>query len=252
MAKTVLHELLAVEQGLSETSNLATKNVLKVLPSKAVFSGMNKSHTIFNDADQHLVQATQINEVQSTVDEQLNYLSTQLANHWDVSLQKEEANQRARGDIYFNGEILAPNVPSIVLLGLEKKLTALIAIYNALPTLDAATAWEAAPEYSKPGVFRTKHNTERQHSITTKEFQEVSPATQFHKAQLAEVETTKVIGKYIISEFSGSISSFEKSAKLERLTQLIREVKKARQRANNAEVNTELKIGKVLLDCING
>lgn len=252
MKTTVLHELLAVEQGLSESANRVSKETTKVLSTKhSLFEGLSKSHEIFNDDMQHLVQATDIKEVQSTIDEQIDYLNTELAAYWDVSLQKEEANTRAKADIIVDGEVLAIGIPSIVLLSMEKKLSALLATYNAIPTLDASKTWEVDPGYNKAGVFRTKIPFERQHSITSRNWIEISPATKEFKAQMVEQESVEQVGKYLVTDFSGAISSYDKAERIQRLTTLIRAVKSARQRANGTEVQTDLKFGKALLDYIN-
>jgi len=252
LKKTVLHELLAVEQGLAETANRIAKETTKSLSTKHdIFAGLTKEHKIFSEDNQHMVQATEYKEVQSTVKEQLDFLNNEIAAYWDVTYQKEEANQRANADIVVEGEVLIANVPSIVLLGLEKKLISLVAIYNAIPTLDAATAWEEDPSNTKANIFRTKYVEERQQSVTTNKYIEISPATKEFKAQIAEQSSTDIIGKFLITKFSGTITSYDKAAKLEKLTKLTRAVKKARQRANNTEVNIELKLGKILLDYIN-
>ena len=249
---TKLHELLAVEQGLGETANRITKDTVRNLSGRAaIFKGMTKTHTMFAEESQHMVQAQENLEVQSTVDEQLSFLNNNLAAYWDVSLQKEAANQSAVADIIIDGTVISSNVPSITLLGLEKKLTSLLAVYNAIPTLDAAVAWEIDPNYAKPGVFRTKYATERQQSATTRDFKEISPATQHHKAQIAEVEKTEVVGKYTITDFSGAVPSVVKAEKLAKLTILIQAVKQARQRANGTEVDTSRTIGADLLNFIN-
>ncbi len=252
MGKTVLHELLAVEQGLAESANRVQKETGRTLETKrSLFEGLSKAHVIFDDESQHLVQATEIKEVQDTVDNQLDYLGAELAKYWDVTLQKEEANQRAVSDIVVNGVVLAVGVPSIVLLGMEKKLASLLGTYNAIPTLDASKAWELDPNYSQRGVFRTKHEVEKQHAVVIKEWKEVSPATKEHKAQIVQDEKRDVIGKYVISEFSGAVSSLDKAERIKRLTSLIRAVKSARQRANNTQVKPTLTFAKTLLDYVN-
>lgn len=249
----VLHELLAVEQGLAETANRITKEVIKTLSTKqSIFTGLTKEHKVFADDAQHLVEATQHKEVQSTVNEQLNFLGSNLANYWDVTFQKEEANQRAKADIIIDGTVIAKDIPSIVLLGLESKLSSILAVYNAVPTLDAATAWELDPSNAKADTFRTKYPEERQQSITTTEFVEASPATQHHPAQVIKQDSIDVVGKFIVTGFSAAITSHDKAKRLEKLTTLIRAVKKARQRANNTEVQSDLTIGSDLLDYING
>ena len=253
MSKTMLHELLAVEQSLAETANKVTAETTKTLSQKqSLFTGLTKSHTIFNENAQHLVQATEVKEVESTVDEQLGFLNNDLAHYWDCILQKEEANQRATGDIIIDGITIATNVPSIVLLGMEKKLSTLLGTYNSIPTLDAATAWETDPSYAKKGVFRTKHTIENMHTITTTKFVEASPATKEFKAQIVEQSAIDTIGKYVRTNFSGAITSYDKAERIQRLTALIRAVKKARQRANSIEVNTSLSFGKELLSYIKG
>ena len=254
MSKTTqLHEILAVENGLAETANRIQKDTTKTLLTKeSIFKGLTKSHIIFKEEDQHLVQATETKEVESTAIEQLLYAENEIARYWDATFQKEEANQRAKADIVIDNKILIKDVPSIVLLSFEKKLTSLLGLYNALPTLDASKAWEEDTTYAKHGVYRTKHDRETQQTVTIRDFKEISPATKEHKAQIAEISTTNVVGKYIIAEFSGATTSLDKAEKIQRLTALIRAVKTARQRANNTEVNTKLKIGDVLMNFING
>ena len=250
---TKLHELLAVETSLAQTANRVQKEATKVLGTKeTIFAGMTKAHQLFDEANQHFTQATEIKEVQSTVFEQLDFVGNELARYWDVGLQKEEANQRAKADIVIGDNVIAADVPSIILLGMEKKLESLLSLYNALPTLDASRAWIADETYAKPHVFVTKNATERQHSITGWEWKEVSAATKEHKAQIEKVEKTEVVGKYTVNDFSGAITSLDKAEKIQRLTALIRATKKARQRANGIDVHTDLRFGAALINYING
>ena len=249
---TKLHELLAVEGSLATTAASVLKGTVGNLEKRTIYTGQTKVNEIFSEDDQHLVQAPEHSEVQSTVQEQLDFASKEISRYWDVSLQKGEANQRAKADIIIDGKAIAKDIPATVLLDLEKKLTHLLPIYNAIPTLDAATAWEIDPGQSKPGVYRTKYNTERQQSETLKDWKEVSAATPQHKAQLAEVVKTNIIGKYTTTNFCSALTSHDKAAKLGRLTALIRAVQTARQRANAVEVTTDLTFGKSFFDFING
>jgi len=248
-----LHEILAVEQSLAESANHVTRDTVKNLSERRnLFEGMNKTHTIFNDAQQHLVQAQENKEIQSTVAEQIDYMSNEVAKYYDVVLQKESANQSACADIVIGTDTIATNIPAIVLLGLEKKLQSLVAVYNAVPTLDAAKSWEPAVGYAKPNVFRTKFPEERQHTVIGKEWREISPATTNHPAQLKEVESTNIIGKYTIVSFSSALTSEDKAARIIRLQDMLRAVKEARQRANNVEVKSFPGFGKAIFDFING
>ena len=251
MAK--LHEILAVENTLGETANRVKKETTKTLLTKeTIFSGMVKNHEIFDEANQHLVQATDVKEVQSTTDEQLEFLTKNLVSYWDVTYQKDSANQVAFADIVIDDSTIVTLVPSTTLLAMEKKLDALLATYNALPTLDASKAWEKAEGYGKVGVWKTVHPRENQHTVTYKTYEEVSPATKEHKAQIVQVEKTDTVGKYIYQEYSGAITSLDKAQRLERLTKMIRAVKEARQRANGTLVDTKLKFADSIFGYING
>ncbi len=251
--ETALHELLAVETGLSETANRVQKETTKTLATKeTIFGGLVKAHVIFADDKQHLVQATDIKEVQSTANEQLNYAAKEISRYWDVTLQKEDANQRAKADIIVEDETLAEGVPSIVLLSMEKKLTSLLALYNAIPTLDASKSWVEAKDYALPGVFVTKNPEENQQSIVSKEYVEVSAATKEFKAQIVQQEKVEVIGKFVIDKYSGALTSLDKAKRIQRLTALIRGVKMARQRANTTAVDTTKRFADNLFNYING
>lgn len=253
MGKTVLHELLAVEQGRAETSNRLVKEATKTLGTKrSIFEGLQKAHEVFDEDKQNLKQATEHKEVESTVDEQLDFVCKEVAAYWDVILQKDEANQRAKADIIVNGQVIVQNVPSTTLLGMEKKLTSLLAMYNAIPTTDSAVAWEKDENYAKAGVWRTKYPIERQHKVVVRDWQIVAPATDRHPAQVQEISKEEILGKYVITGFSGAVSPLDKAEKLERLTALIRAVREARQRANSTEVNNDLVFGEALVDFING
>lgn len=252
MSKTVLHEILAVEQSRGQTANKLLKEATKTLGDKrSIFEGMQKEHQIIDDAKQNLKQATEHKEVESTVDEQLDFLGSALFTYWDVIIQKDEANQRAKADIIIDGNILAEGVPSTTLLGMEKKLENLYALYNAIPTTDSAKAWESADNYAKKGVWRTKHPEERQHKVVNKEWQIIAPATKEHPAQTKEISKEEILGKYIVTTFSGALSPLDKAERLERLTKLTNAVKEARQRANGIEVKNDLKFGEDLINYIN-
>jgi len=250
--KTVIHELLAVENSLSADANHVQKECYKTLSDKRqIFGGLMKSHQIFAEDQQHLQQPTDHKEVVSTVDAQLDYLAGELTRYWDVSLQKESANQYARADITVDGKVLAKDVAATVLLAMEKRLTSLVSVYNAIPTLDAAKAWIEASDQARKDIFQTKHAIERFQTKTEDEYVTVVKATDKHPAQVVKQTKETHIGKYITTEYSGCLASADKAERIQRLTKLIRAVKQARQRANTQEVNTDLKFGDALFAYVN-
>lgn len=246
----VLHEILAVESQLNTNAQAVMNSVGRNLTKESIYAGMVKSHVIFDEEMQHLVQPTEHKEVQSTVDMQLDYLAKELTKAWDVYATKEATNQVAKADIMVDGRIIAADVPSIVLLGLETKLDKLMKIYTMLPTLDSARAWEEDHSAELRGIFRTKHETERFQTKTEKKFITVVEATKEHPAQVTQQEETTNIGKYIQTDFSGALTSFDKAERIQRLAALQRAVKQARQRANLQEV-IELQISQALFNYVN-
>ena len=247
----VLHEILAVESQLNTNATAVAASIRKNLGKESIYKGMVKRHEIFDEEKQHLVQPNEHMEVQSTVDMQLDYLASELGKAWDIYATKEATNQVASADILTeDGQLLASNVPAIVLLGLETRLDKLMAIYKDIPTLDSARAWEVDPSANMRGIFRTKYDTERFQTVTKKEFITVVEATKEHPAQVTQQDKTENIGKYIQTDFSGAITSFDKAERIQRLASLQRAVKKARQRANSAQV-VELQLAQSLFNYIN-
>lgn len=251
MSKTKLFEILAVEQGLAKNTNAVLSSVKKNFGRIDLFSGVLKKHEIFAEDQQHKVLAPEVKKVVSTVDMQLNFLFEEVAPYWNVYHQKESANQLAKADIVVDGQVIFADVPTVVLLGMEKKLEELLKVYNTIPTLDSAVVWQEDTNELE-GVWRGSHPEERIQAVIKKDWKEVSPATQHHKAQLAEVETKEEVGKFIVTPFSGAIPSHDKAARIARLTKLVRAVKQARMRANSVEVpEIDKGFAKSLFDYIN-
>jgi len=78
----------------------------------------------------------------------------------------------------------------------------------------------------------------------------MSPATDKHPAQVEKVVREIQIGTYSEVQQSGEMQPGEKADLLGRVDKLIESVKKARSKANEAEVD-EAKIGGALFDYIH-
>lgn len=242
---TVLHELLAVEKHRnSQVDSLVTETVAK-FGKYEYFAGAIKTLKMVEDSPANAaVEAaarTQM-EVRTTVHETFEYLMDFWANAEDVQLQKNATNQKARGKIEIEGLSL-PDLPVDELLGLEVRLDKLRQLAKQMPTLNAAKEWEALPE--RKGLHRTR-NVE--HTTKTEKVMYpvvLAPATDKHPAQVKEATRDNVVGTFSLLEYSGAATTEQKARFLERLDNLIAEVKKARMRANTAEVE-KAEIGKAL------
>jgi hypothetical protein len=240
-----LHEVLAVEQSLSIVAKKLSNESVKTLGKDNLFTGEVKTHTMFADDAQHLVQAPMSRTVTTTVKENLHYLFHQgLSPYWDAVAQKDDANQRAVADIKIGDEVIATNVAGTTLLGLESKLSALIEVFNAMPTLAPGINWEV--DVTQPeGVFKNTMVEERMQAVKVPDHKVLYPATDRHPAQIEKFERIENIGKFSLVSFSGMVSPVEKARLIKRLQTLISAVKQARQRANCVEVH-DVHIGEAL------
>lgn len=242
-----LHEVLAVESGLSTVAANLSKETIKTFGKENLFTGELKKHQVFDEDKQHLVQPTTERKVETTVTENLKYLfDSGLSPYWDSIIQKDSANQSAKADIIIDGKVIAKDVPGVTLLGLESKLAVVFDIFNAIPTLAPGIEW-VQDENQKPGVMVNTQKEERLQSVTETDWKVIAEATEHHRAQLKEIASKVDIGKFTVTSYSGMVSPVQKAGILTRLQTLINAVKKARQRANCQEV-PKVSIGKALAD----
>lgn len=232
-----LHELLAVEGDKKGTSEKILKEGLTTFIKRSDhFTGHTKVLEYFDDVrNDKEGGVTERNEIVTTVGKKLEYIMGPVADYYNVTLQKETTNQKATADLVVDGETLGKSLPATFLLGLETKLKGVREVISAVPTLQPGISWIPDTDAGE-GVFKREHpertfKTER----TIKPF-ELSPATKEHKAQVEKLSVDVNIGVFITDSSSSMLSPADKSKMLERVDKLIQAVKKARQRANNIDV----------------
>lgn len=247
-----LHEVLAVEQDLQNTATTLTKETQKNLGREHLFKGHVKTHELLREDDRDTPQQSPEEvPVDSTVMEMLDYLVKPVSKYYDAVLQKESTNQTAKADLVVGGEVLAKDVPATFLLGLENKLKQLYTVFNNIPTLEAGKNWIEDASNQKAGVFKTSTIEERFQTKNETDWRVIAEATDRHPAQVKELSKTVNVGKYLTTHFSGMMKPVDKAAILERLNELIRATKKARMRANTAEV-VKAEIGEVIFSYLLG
>ena len=236
MAK--LHELLAVEgdlEGVAKRILQETGSVFRNKPN--LFNGYHKELRMF-DEDRQQDNTSETQNVTTTVPDRLEYTMEHLVKYWDAIYQKERTNQNACADLVVNGETIATDVPATFLLGMETRLKQLRQAVEQAPTLQPGVEWVPAPEQG-PHIHRTYDREERFKTEKTFNHKVLYEATQHHPAQIERWEENRNVGKYLTQTWSGAISSAKKQQYIDRVDQLIRAVKKARQRANTEPVVTE-------------
>ena len=100
-------------------------------------------------------------------------------------------------------------------------------------------------------VFKTVHPEVKMRTAKTFRHKVLYEATKEHPAQIEKWEETEDIGRFVKQHWMGMITSYDKSQMLNRIDELIRAVKQARQRANTVTV-TKDRIGKSILDFVLG
>ena len=249
-----IHELLAVEKDIKGTSNKIITETQHTFLKKDHFESMLKAYEPINADDVERLDE-EYKPLATTVAEKLDYFSSHMVRMFDIIFQKEASNAEAKADIIIKSDEdgdaaieLAKDVPVSALVQLENVLDQIRSnVYDAIPTLDPQKKWE--PDVQRHNVFVS----EKVKRLRTKKIQrpiELSKATEKHAAQVQLISEDVAAGYWIQTNWSGAISSAEKSDILRRLDLVTSAVKKARARANNTEVK-KVNIGKRLFSYIN-
>lgn len=245
-----LHEVLAVESAAKKTAQALMRESVATFKNKEnLFAGAHRHLEMFEEADK--VQNTDdVNQLDSTVDENLNYIIPHISNYINVGLAKDKTNQVARADITVGGRLIAADIPATTLLGLETKLADIRDVYAMIPTLEPSIRWEEDVN-ERDGVYRATHEVQTFKTKKDLEFRVAYDATPQHPAQIRELENTVNTGMYTTTRQSGKLSAKDKARRLENIDRLIRAVKEARMRANCAET-VQGDLGDPIFDFING
>ncbi len=246
-----LHEVLAVESGLQTAAKKINDETIKTFGKKDEhFVETVRSINHFAEEDQRL-DTNETKAMVTTVFDKLLYTAGPNIRALDAYIQKEATNQKAMADIVIAERTLATNVPATVLLGLETKLTELRLVYENIPTLAPGPTWVPDADRRKEGgVYRSQHPDVTFRTRKTVKPIIMAPATKEHPAQVQAVSEDVPVARITTQHWSGMITSAQKSDLLARIDQLLRAVKRARQRANMADVEKR-EIGKTIFDFIH-
>lgn len=248
--KSKLHEVLAVEADLAAAAEKITGETIVTFTKKEDhFNGFHKRLQMFDEArKQEEKGAESSKEIVDTVPSKLRYTATSLAKYWDAVAQKERTNQEARANVIIDGVVVIAEAPATFLLGMESRLKKLRAVLEAIPTHAPGIQWVADPDMGKE-IYRSSVDQATKREEKDFEYRVLYEATKEHPAQIEKWMANRVVGTYLATQWTSTISPAAKSELLERCDTLIRAVKKARMRANETEV-VKMNPGKTLLDYV--
>lgn len=245
---TKLHQLLAVERDLQNSTSKLINELAKKFPKDSLFSGFSRKLHHFSESDKHLDQEER-QTLTTTVIENINYIQPHWVKWIDLIAQKDLSNMDAKANIQLGGKDLVKDVPATTLLTLSQKLTALRDCFEKIPTLEPGTAWDPDKDSEMSGAYIEDKPEIRLKEVRDREFRIVAEATEHHKAQVEGVDILKAVGRYETIRFSGKMTPFDKAEILTRVDILITEVKSALTRANSAAAK-DFKIGEKLFGYI--
>lgn len=241
-----LHELLAVEGDLKAEAQRTINRVKGLFTSgQGKFVGKIRVYQPLQEDGEQF--ADEVTELAARVQGELEAVSKTYGKWVDAAVQKELSNTAAFADVEIDGRALLARLSATALLNLESKLGELRKVYAEIPTNDPSERWrwdEQNGQYvSEPRITYKTKKVPR--SFIAHE------ATKEHPAQVQVWQEDERVGTWKTTIFSGMLTPADKQARLERLDNLARAVKKARQRANDAEA-ADRKIAETLFKYING
>ena len=239
-----LHEILAVEPDLRSDSTRVLKEVVGLFRDapERLFATFRSYFPLVDDGETF---ADESSELTSTVSDELALVADAWGRYVDATLTKEATNQTANAILEFDD--IDVKLPATALLNLESRLQELRTVYSAIPTLDPKESWtfdEAEGFFAS--ALRTTYKTAKVHKTLV-----AQPATEEHPAQVHIYQEDDRVGHWENKIFSGMLTKEDKRKKLARIDNLLRAVKKARQRANDIETD-EVDLAESIVAYING
>ena len=243
-----LHELLAVEGDLRNKSTLILQETVKTFTTKQDhFDGLDKNYVPDREDGEKIPPESK--KIATTVADKMHYTEDSLVEAMNAQLSKEETNASGKAI----AELELDNVKfgtfsATSLLALEQFFNKVREAWRTIPTLDPTRTWNKNPQRDPNTYFSDKETKYRVVKELTRF--EKAPATDKHPAQVDIVQIERQVGHYETEYSSGRLTPKQKADLLNRLDRLIDAVKKARAKANQAEV-THITSSKKFFDFLN-
>ena len=229
---TKLSQIIVVEKGIKSDAARRVTDLHRDVQKQPLLSGISRSYQPRDDDGDKLPPES--TRVQVKADDVLAEASQILTRLFDVTLTKDIANCKATADVVVNGEPLLKAVPVTYLLFLEKQLTDVHTFVAKLPLLDPAEDWEDAID-PVTGCWKTRPaQTVRSKKIPRNHV--ISEATKEHAAQVQVYMEDVPAGDWTTVKFSGALPATRVRQLLDRVEEVQRAVKYAREEANATEV----------------
>lgn len=236
-----LNQIVAVEKSVKSRVYGEITEMHKASQKAELFNGFVKNYRKKDEEGEDYPPERK--KVQQNAEAMLTQAATQLTELFNVTATKDWGNCHAFADVVVDGQTLIEKAPVPFLLFLEKQITDLHTFIDKIPTLDEADDW-ARDENS--GLFKTA-------PIATQRTKKVQrpvvlyEATKEHPAQTSMITEDVVVGYWDTIKHSGALPGPRKQQLLERIENLSKAVKFAREQANVVETENQ-EVGRKVFD----
>ena len=227
------HQIVAVVKARRERAKDVMTKAFHALQKPDLFSGLVRKYRPTREDEQPL--PPEAKNLQASVRAIVDEVKTVWGESADTVLTQDVGNMKAVADVEVadgSDSLTLAGVPATHLLFLEKSLTDLKTMCEAMPTLDPSEQWV---KDEATGMFKSIG----QESIRTRKVQRpivLYDATENHPAQTQLITEDISVGVWDTTKFSGAITQDQKRKIVRRIVALQEAVKQAREQANQIEV----------------
>ena len=242
-----LNQIIALVNGeKSRKEKIITKTYQK-LQKTELFLGISRTYRPLEVSEEGIVEMLPAERrlVQMTVSDAIKDAVSILKDTFNVIATQDIGNQIAKANVVIDGDVILKDVPATHLIFLEKQLVDLYTFVNSFLILDPGEEWKYSEDI---GCYKS----EKKETARTKKTQKPIvkyEATKEHPAQTEMITEDKIVGYWDTVLLSGAIKKEEKNKILNRIIELSKAVKIAREEANNVKVEMS-NIGTDVLDYI--
>lgn len=239
-----LNQILAVEKGVKAQNYGKIGEIDKFLQKPDLFSGFHKEYHKKDEDGEDLPPESK--RVQKTVRDELRNVVNLSTEWWNLTATKDWTNCEAKADVTVDGEVhpILTNVPVTYLLFLEKQITDMRTMAARLPLLDESETWT---HDENSGLYKSRevvtHRTKKVPKVIT-----LVQTTEHHPGQAQVYMDDVPAGNWHTTRHSGAMRKPDREKLLERIDQLLRAVKKAREEANGHQVVQTPRVGETVFD----
>jgi hypothetical protein len=225
-----LNQVIAVASTKKSAAKSELERAYHTLQKPDLFSGLHKVYKPKNEDGDRLPEESK--KIQQKVVDVIASVEEAWTNMVDVVVTNDSGNANAKADVVVNGAIILESVPVTSLIFLEKQLTDLATLVNNIPVLPESLEWTYD---SGAGIYRSN-------TIDTNRSKKVQkpivlyPHSEHHAAQTQLITEDENVGTWSTTALSSALTANQVKEVRGRVAQLKEAVVKAREEANNTEV----------------